>query len=150
MKLFRLLQTTRHFKPAQIRHKILYELKKAKAENGKFRLATSNDYLVQPFEVQSRASLKPAYQDGVFTFLNKSKHFGHLPDWNFYDFGKHWNICLNSFDYMEQPSLDPDLGLKWIHNFILNFPKIRHGFDSYCVSRRLIHWLPFISKNRLS
>ena len=84
-----------------------------------------------------------------FVFLNKEKVFSKI-DWNFDEYGKLWNYNLNYFDFLQQNCLDKNTGLELINDFIEKFPQINNGREPYPTSLRVINWIKFISKNKVS
>jgi hypothetical protein len=86
------------------------------------------------------------YQNGEFRFLNKTKSFDGTIDWNFKDFGMLWAYNLNYFEYLLQPSISRETGLKYINHFIENIESNTVGLDPYPISLRTINWIKFCLK----
>lgn len=53
MKLLRLLRTARHVHPDQIRLKMMYALRKAKAERGKLQLSDPGTLSISPIKLKN-------------------------------------------------------------------------------------------------
>jgi len=84
-----------------------------------------------------------------FIFVNCKKNFYDSIDWNFIDYGKLWTYNLAYFDYLHQPGMDRDTGLKLIHNFIESLETVREGIEPYPTSLRGINWIKFLSINKV-
>lgn len=89
-----------------------------------------------------------SYQKGLFVFLNRSKEFNGLIDWNFNEFGKLWTYNLNYFDFLNQQNIDIDEGILLIYEYIRFFGRQRDGMDPYPISLRTTNWIKFVIRNR--
>lgn len=97
-----------------------------------------------------------SWQAGTFLFLNKaySPEGEPIINWNYrydgnMDYGKLWTYNLNYFDCLNQPGINPDTGLRLIHDFIQETDSLRDGLESYPSSLRVINWVEFLSRHRI-
>ncbi|MFN8144529.1 MAG: alginate lyase family protein [Bacteroidia bacterium] len=146
MKLLRLLRTARNVHPDQIRAKMLYAIRKAKAERGNLHLSYPGKLTLSPIHLKRNLSTHSFFQDGNFRFLNREKKFDLDPDWNFRQYGALWTIRLNSFDYLCNPDLSQKSGMNLIRSFIRKSSGNNLLYDSYCVSQRIMNWIGFLSR----
>jgi hypothetical protein len=87
-----------------------------------------------------------SFHDGGFTFLNRFKWFQDDLDWSFDGYGKLWTYNLNYFEYLNQPDMTPDEGMKLIRSFLAGMQKNRIGMEPYPVSMRGISWIKFLTR----
>ncbi|WP_138991440.1 heparinase II/III family protein [Larkinella sp. C7] len=85
----------------------------------------------------------------TFTFLNQSVSFPTEVDWNYTKNGKLWLYNLNYFDFLNQPGLDVEQGLRLIRQFMRQSTELNGGLDPYPVSLRIINWIRFLSHHQL-
>jgi hypothetical protein len=86
-----------------------------------------------------------------FTFLNLSKQFkSDEIIWDESEYGKLWVYNLNYMDYLLQPNIEKETGLKIITIFIKNLHNIHIALEPYPISLRGINWIKFFSKHALS
>lgn len=138
-------RTLKYLKPVQLRYQIYYRLRKLFDEN-------STQVDLPPILVNQNLGCSdwiPAnelYKDGTFRFLNLDKRFEESIDWNFLEFGKLWTYNLNYFEYLLQPDIDKETGLKFIQDFIENIGSNRTGLEPYPISLRTLNWIKFCLK----
>jgi len=139
-------RTLKHLKPIQIRYRLWYILR------SRWRRFTGFSY-PQSVEKSGRLlSFKPfidrpeSYREGEFTFLNLSHSFTDSIDWNYLRHGKLWAYNLNYFDYLHQPFMTKDMGLKLINDFIDQAERNREGMEPYPISLRGSNWIKFLIK----
>ncbi len=140
------MRTARHVHPDQIRQKMVYALRKAKADRGSLQISDPGTLTISPIRLRKYLPLHASVHDGNFHFLNRNKKFDVDPDWNFKEFGALWNIRLNSFDYLYHPDTSQKDGMFLIHSFIRKAAGNQQLFDSYCVSQRVMNWIGFLSR----
>jgi hypothetical protein len=87
--------------------------------------------------------------DNTFVFLNREKDFSSNIDWNFHEYGRLWTYNLNYFDYLLQPALDPETGLRLIMDFIDNRHNAKTGYEPYPTSLRTVNWIKFCTFNNI-
>jgi Heparinase II/III-like protein/Heparinase II/III N-terminus len=140
--------TLRHLKWIQIRYRLYYALRKS------WRRWTGFKY-VPPEQVPPAAKLLfidgiPAYTsligEGKFTFLNLEKDFESRIDWNFDGYGKLWAYNLNYFEYLHQPGLSKEQGLKLINSFLDEWENTETGLEPFPTSLRIVSWVKFLAK----
>ncbi|PAU93163.1 hypothetical protein CK503_13470 [Aliifodinibius salipaludis] len=144
-------RTIKHLKPIQIRYRLWYIFR------DKFRNLTGHTYplsipkegnslnLIEgcPSSVICRPSSK------AFTFLNQPHTFEETIDWNVSKYGKLWAYNLNYFEYLRQPDLTKEEGLKLIREFIDQIESNREGLEPYPISLRGINWIVFLSEHNI-
>lgn len=103
---------------------------------------------------------KNSFNNYAFTFLNLAYKFeagsssgvsqdrrnNTIIDWNFGQFGKLWAYNLNYMDYLLQPEIDEQTGIRLIEEFINGLSSNRTGLDPYPIALRGINWIKFFSR----
>lgn len=89
------------------------------------------------------------YAENTFSFLNTKHTFIDKIDWEFMTYGKLWQYNLAYFDYLNQPSLTKEEGLRLMRDFIAQKHSLQAAIDPYPTSLRIINWIKFISKHRI-
>lgn len=127
-------------------HQIKYRLVKPKRVATLWEGSFAQVDLVAFPEKQTSLSLS----NGVwsFRFLNLEKSFSEESlDWSFGDYGMLWTYNLNYFDWLNQPGISKEQGLKTLSQFYEtsaeNNPIILHPYPT---SLRIINTAKFISK----
>lgn len=82
-----------------------------------------------------------------FQILNKAVKFEGKVDWDYPEHGKLWTYNLNYFDYLLDPQLSQETGLKLIHDYCASITK--NGDEPYPTSLRGINWIKFLSQNKI-
>lgn len=90
-----------------------------------------------------------SWAEDTFTFLSQSVRFDDQIDWNYAPNGKLWTYNLNYFDFLNQPGLRPDDGLRLIRDFIRQTRTLEDGLEPYPTSLRIINWVRFLSRHRI-
>jgi hypothetical protein len=132
----------------QIVYQIYYRLYKLHLRN------SQSHHLGQPLVFNTgplppKLSVKLDSQGTTFQFLNQSHTFENRIDWNRIEHGKLWTYHLNYFDYLNNPDLPSETGLKLINEYHLNRQEIRDGMEPYPLSLRGINWIKFFSKHNI-
>lgn len=142
----RLYHTLKHLKCTQVYHQVKYRLVKPKRVatlwEGNF---TQVDLVDFP---EKRTSLSLGNDVWSFSFLNLEKSFSEETlDWSFVDYGMLWNYNLNYFDWLHQPGISIEQGLKTLSQFYATpaekNPILLHPYPT---SLRIINTAKFISK----
>ena len=81
--------------------------------------------------------------DNDFEILNVCNTFNGV--WDDNSKGELWRYNLNYMDFLLQPSMSADEGLKWIEDFIASMPRNSVADDPYPISLRGINWIKFVS-----
>lgn len=145
-KLLLVVNTIRYLRPVQIRYQIWYRIRR------NFRKAIGFKY---PLSVEKKAeSLRfapwidkyPSFHHNTFSFLNISKTFSQDINWNESEYGKLWLYNLNYMDYLLQPGMTRETGLKLIDHFIEKLHPDFIGLEPYPIALRGINWIKFFSK----
>jgi len=132
----------------QIAFQLYYRLYKPHLRN------SESQHIGQPLvfnaePLPSKLSFKKGSQGTTFQFLNQSHTFEKQIDWNWIGHGKLWTYHLNYFDYLNNPDLPSETGLKLINEYHLNRHEIRDGMEPYPISLRGINWIRFFSKHNI-
>jgi len=85
----------------------------------------------------------------TFEFLNIKHVFKNGVDWNYAEYGKLWTYNLTYFEFLSQPDLSKEAGLKLIHDFINQQSKVRDGLEPFPISLRIIFWVKFLAKHQI-
>lgn len=118
----------------------------------KFQQWIDKPYLLEKYtEIES--SSPTLGEKGVyfnFTFLNLSKQFkSDEIIWDKSEYGKLWVYNLNYMDYLLQPNIEKETGLKIITIFIKNLHNNHIALEPYPISLRGINWIKFFSKHSI-
>lgn len=81
-----------------------------------------------------------------FTFLNLTEKFDG--SWEYKELGALWSFNVNYMEYLLQPSLTLQEGLRWINRFIDTQEGNEIGLSPYCISLRSVNWIKFVTLNR--
>ena len=142
----RLHQTLRHLKLTQVFHQVKYRLIKPQrvviSWEGEFVRVDLVDF------PKKRKSLSISNEVWCFNFLNLKRSLSQDSiDWSFEDYGMLWTYNLNYFDWLLQPGLSKEQGLKTLKEFYVTTaeknPIILHPYPT---SLRIINTAKFISK----
>ena len=137
------INTLRYLKWIQIYYRVLYSCKKRFRLKQRFQLKSVpvdlKIPLLKPFP-PSNVSLRGT----TFTFLNREYSFESI-DWDFQGYGKLWTYNLNYFEFLHQPGMNAETGLKLIRDYISKQSPRSTGQQSYPSSLRIINWIKFIS-----
>ena len=142
-------RTVRHLTIRQLFFQVLHRMR------GRPRLRFPKTIPMAYFLTLPSADKPVSWQAGTFTFLNKSYSPGPGPiDWNYrnagpFAYGKLWTYQLNYFDFLNQPTLPPNVGVALMHDFMAQTDRLRDGLESYPTSLRLLNWIQFLSRNQI-
>ena len=144
------LNTLKHLKPIQIRYRLLYILRKRWRRFTGFSYSKSVERNGRLLSFEPFIDRPESHKGGEFIFLNLSHSFTDSIDWNYLGHGKLWAYNLNYFDYLHQPSITKEEGLKLINDFIDQTDKNREGMEPYPISLRGINWIKFLVKHKIT
>ncbi len=139
--------TLRHLRPIQVRYRIYYALRARWRRLRGFRFEI-------PTEAPTAAALKllpapPPPQSWLgprrFRFLNLEKQFDDEIDWDFSGHGKLWTYNLNYFDFLRQPQMNPETGLRLMRELTAHLPQAQNALEPYPLSLRIGNWVKFIA-----
>lgn len=145
-KVILLFHTVRHLKCIQIRYQLYHRIRSYRRSDYNFNLRLNA--LNQPGFLQfSEWIEKPkSLDDAGFTFLNLSKSFKDSKiDWSFLRYGKLWNYNLHYMDYLLQPDMGKERGMRLIHEFMQNLTHRSAALEPYPISVRGINWIKFLN-----
>ncbi len=148
-KLETYFHTLRFMKWQQIRYRAFYTIR------NRYRKKRGFQYPLTSEASSTTLSLKPsivsqqsyAGSDGThtFAFLNLEHTFKEKIDWNFQEHGKLWTYNLNYFDYLLQPDMTEEQGLKLITMFIDDIGQCQDGLEPFPIALRGINWIKFLT-----
>ncbi|GBF18520.1 MULTISPECIES: alginate lyase family protein [Arenibacter] len=142
-----LIQTLKHLRLKQIYYQ-LYYLIRNKLYKGNYVKELKTQIL--PLNWYDQFFYANSYtKENTFTFLNLTYHFEDCINWNHKGYGKLWTYNLNYFDFLNQKLINPDTGLKLIHNYVKNEESLKDGKEPYPISLRGINWIKFLSNNAI-
>lgn len=149
-KVFRLGRTVSHFKTVQIGAKFQYQLVKFCYDKNILPPPARKNPVVHFLDLIPSACCSSLYKSGHFSFLNQEKKFKSSIDWNFEEYGRLWNIRLNSLEYLSHLETTEEDGREVILSFIKSIKENRTRFDSHCASLRIINVIKFCSKFKIN
>lgn len=148
MKLIRLFDTVRHLRPVQVysRGVLLFR---------RFRPLSLSRVVpdrVGPVGLEMADSIPfpDSFRNGSFRFLNLEHHFPDRIDWEFSRYGRLWTYNLNYFEFLNQEHLDRETGYRLIEEYISELDKRKTGLEPYPLSLRIINWIRFFIRCRIS
>jgi len=144
--------TLRHLKVRQLLYQGYYRFRRLARFYGNGELPLSVERRGEVLELIPAISKYPSFNNGTFSFLNRSKLFGHNAsqiDWEYGGHGKLWVYNLNYFDFLLQPGMERDVGLALIDSFMGGVHQGSVGLQAYPVSLRGINWIKFLSSHRV-
>jgi len=148
----RYLRTLTFLKFTQIRYRLFYLLR-----NRILSLLPKRRFEPVPargsnlrFEgmMPSRSSYDPA--ERKFTFLNRARSFEGPIDWDFKEYGILWSWNLNYFDYLQQPGMNEQDGIRLILDYLSRLDSDSQGLAAYPTSLRLMNWIKFVCTHHIS
>ncbi|WP_452598272.1 heparinase II/III domain-containing protein [Pontimicrobium sp. MEBiC01747] len=147
-KLKRLYNTVKYLKIKQVYYRLYYFIRnKLYKKNYKLPHKPIKTTALNCYRFYNPSS---RYDDCSFTFLNKTKTFKSVIDWNFPDYGKLWTYNLNYFEFLNQPEITEEKGLKLINDYINNNHYLKDGLEPYPISLRTINWIKFLSRYNIT
>lgn len=146
-----IIRTIKYLKPKQVFYRLLYYKRKVKLKRLSKKAITGvskgNRFTGYQFGFITRPhSFTPEHH---FSFLNLSKNFEGVIDWDFDEYGKLWTYTLNYFDFLLQPGFSKEEGLQLMHQYLDSFPCSKTGFESYPLSLRLMNWVKFCLQHKV-
>ena len=136
-------RTVRHLTGRQLAYQLLHRLR------GPARLHLSHKIPEAYFLAVPDADKPVSWQPGQFTFLNLTVLFPSAIDWNYAQHGKLWTYNLTYFDFLNQPDMSVNQGLRLIHDFIRQSAGVRDGLEAYPTSLRITNWVQFLSRHQV-
>jgi len=137
--------TVKYLKPKQIIYRSINRLRKF---TSKWFLPSSSPKAIH-LKLQASINTYVEYEESnTFNFLNISRSYGSIIDWNDLSQGKLWLYHLCSMNYLGQESLGKDLGEMLIKS-VTTYDKLKSGEEPYPVSLRLINIIKFVLKHEI-
>jgi len=143
----RYFYTLKYLRFKQIFYRIFYLAKnKYKTEHLKLMPRKCENILF----INSIDILYVSYSDkNAFFLLNQIHQFHDRIDWNYMGSGLSWAYSLNCFEYLHHQTMNKEMGLRLIHDYIDQYRRIRIGYISYTISLRNFFWIRFLVKNEI-
>lgn len=152
MKMLKLyFYTILHLRPKQIFYQLYYRVKRLGRKILRWQYPKTIEAKRFSLHLQASIPAKKTYfpTENRFVFLNQSKYFNQIIDWNDEkSFGKLWTYQLNYFDFLHQKDLSKEEGLILINSFI-NTSNLSTGLESYPISLRGINWIKFLTYHQI-
>jgi hypothetical protein len=146
VKLF--LNTIKYLKSIQIYYRIYYFLRNRIICNRKYvRNIPSFDSIYWKNTLNTSNSY--FQENNEFNFLNIKHDFSNNINWNLKSHGKLWTYNLNYFDFLNQKSIQKQIGIDLINDYIKKDASLKEGKEPYPISLRGINWVKFLSKNQV-
>jgi len=136
-----------HLKLLQIVYRILYLLKSENTKKKKIKLSPPKTRPI--ILVASINSLSLYVAKKTFSFLNYTHNFNMKINWDYAGYGMLWTYNLNYFEYLHQNTIDKEMGLSLMHDYLNQYKDLHVGYNSYPISLRNIFWIRFIVTNKI-
>ena len=149
MKFRKIVHTVIRLKPVQIRYQLRYRFRPLTRKMTGFRYPVSLPVEGNPLKLKPWISKPGSAEGNAFRFLNREMDMGTKIDWDEASFGKLWTYNLNYMDYLLQEKMDPSERIRYIKDFIRDFPGNRTGKEPYPTSLRTINWIKFMNRHRI-
>ena len=139
--------TIKYLKVIQFRYQLWYRTRRFWRKLISFKYPLSINKKGEKLILSDWINKSTSFEENTFTFLNQSKTFpDNEIEWDFSSFGKLWTYNLNYFDFLLQPKMNFEIGLKLIRDFILKLNNNSTALEPYPIALRGINWIKFISK----
>lgn len=145
----RLFHTVKYLKPIQVYYRLYYFAR------ARWRRVSGFQYPLALYSSPKELTLQPSIASGLsreeerFTFLNRSHAFESGINWNYAAYGKLWTYNLTYFDFLHQPGMRREEGVKLIDDFIAQAESIKDGLEPFPISLRGINWIKFLSLHKI-
>lgn len=141
----RVYYTLIHLKLTQVYYRIKYRLIKPKRIVTLWEGVINQVNLIDFPEKQKSLSIKG--NRWSFRFLNLEQSFSeNRVNWSFRDFGMLWTFNLNYFDWLHQPGMSKNEGLKTLSHYFATSSNNSIILHPYPTSLRIINTAKFICK----
>lgn len=137
MNLKLLVHTLRHLRLRQVCYQVRYRLQKPRFVA--HRVTTD----VVRCNVTKGVDRYLCCEGEKLNFLNITDDF---KGWTDTSKGMLWAYNINYMDWLNQPNMPYEIGVRWIDDFIHNLPSNSVGQDPYPIALRAINWIKFITK----
>ena len=141
-----LLRTARYLTIKQLFYQTFYRVKPAKP----LSFYEKSDVLFKPLKFSFPCFSSNCYLgNNTFSFLNKSKEFGDMINWNFQGFGKLWNYNLQYFTFLQHPQISNNLKNIWLTELANSLKTGKLKLEPYPVSLRVMNTIRYFSVNKV-
>lgn len=138
MPIGKVIHTLKHLKPRQIGYQLYYRLHKTDFVKEEISDVIS---ITIAYGVKKQISL---IGKDIFNFLN----IRFSPSsWNDSSKGMLWAYNLNYMDYLLQPDISKEEGLRLIEKFMQELSTNKVGLDPYPIALRGINWIKWMAAN---
>ena len=138
--------TLKYLKWTQIRYRIQQVL--LPSQSGKFSTESvpASRFLQLVEDIPAYAGWRV---NDDFCFVNIIHSFPEEIDWNCFDYGILWRFNLNYFEFLHQPNMTKENGIRLIDDFIKKYDTLEGGRKAFPTSLRLTNWIKFICKHKI-
>lgn len=140
-KILRFLNTIKYLKLKQISYRVFYLTRSRYRNFTNFRYCYSKQSTPTMLSLEQSIDYYALCRDKEFVFLNLSKKFDDILDWNYSGHGKLWTYNLTYFEYLKSKE---DVNL--LYDFVDNIETINDGLEPFPISLRGINWIKFLTK----
>lgn len=147
MILSKYYHTIKYLKAEQIYFQVYYKLcakfRKLLGRKAKYTFYKKGNPI--PFSTFPEKAISYKGND-TFEFLNLTHRFCGV--WDERELGDLWRYNLNYMDFILQPDMTVEDGVRWMECFIDAMPDNKIATDPYPISLRGINWIKFVSLHR--
>jgi uncharacterized heparinase superfamily protein len=140
------INTARYLRPAQVFYQALNRVRRIRRTKACFSAGPS-EFKTAGLHLSDSISSAAAYENGSFTFLNRSHVFGNEIDWNFSEYGPLWCYHLNYFEWLNRDDMHPEKALRFISHFISTIEENKTALEPAPTAIRTINWIKFIIRH---
>lgn len=140
----RVLHTLRHLRARQLFYQARARLPRRLRLESQRHVAIDRSLVLQRFVARPESYLG----GGRFRFVNCAADLGQQIDWSANDLPVLWQYNLHYFDYLQQQSLDAQIGRGLIEQWIdANPPRPTSvAWQPYPTSLRIVNWIKLLSR----
>jgi hypothetical protein len=148
-RIIRILATLRRLKASQIVFQIYYRLNRRRRFRRPVRARAAAPAPPAPKMAPSLPPPRRLWEDGAFTFLNRSRRLPFPIDWDPREEEKLWVYNLNYFEFLQQNDLPVETGIRLIRDFLRRMEDNPTGLEPYPTSLRLVNWIKFLARHQI-
>ncbi len=144
MNILRFLHTVRHLKLIQIFYQLKYRLIKPRVFSH-YNSPVISQQVKFPVFSEHPPVQRSFLGHNTFSFLNQTRSFGPVIDWNYQGYGKLWNYHLQYASFLLQPNLGNDEKLQLVQSLYTSLNKNQLPLEPYPVSLRAMNVMRWLS-----
>lgn len=143
----KLFRTVVHLKPTQVFHQIKYRIFRSKLLTA-YKIEVSDTQQLSFFSLPRIANVLEVENNNYhFQFLNLSKKYSDIIDWNDQTHGKLWNYNLQYSDFLRQENISSEEKITILKSQYLALSNGQLPLEPYPVSLRIMNVVRFLSQN---